>query len=51
MTVAQLAEQENIEPKGAAIAINGKIVRKAVWESTLLNEGDKVTAVKIAFGG
>lgn len=51
ITLGQLAARENIGLKGTAIAVNGKLVRKTVWDSTLLNEGDRLTVIKIAFGG
>ncbi len=50
-TVESLVRQEEINPQGTAIAVNDRIVRKTSWASTLLNPGDKVTVVKIAFGG
>lgn len=50
-TVSRLAEQENIGLRGVALALNDKVVRKNMWDTTLLKEGDKVTVVKIAFGG
>lgn len=50
-TVAKLAELHDIKPQGTAIAVNNKVVRKQFWGTTLLASGDKVSVVKIAFGG
>lgn len=51
MTLGQFAAKENIGVKGTAIAVNDRLVRKTVWDSTLLNDGDRLTVIKIAFGG
>lgn len=36
---------------GVAVAINDRIVRRAAWEETILNEGDAVVIIKAAYGG
>ena len=36
---------------GVAAAVNGEIVRKAVWESTRLAAGDQVEVVTAVQGG
>ncbi len=38
-------------PQGIAIALNGRVVRKAEWASTALNEGDRVEIVRAMQGG
>lgn len=51
LTLAELVRLENMETRGIAVAVNNKVVRKAVWDATLLSEGDRLTVIKIAFGG
>ena len=36
---------------GTAIAVNGKICIRQNWETTILNEGDRLTVISAAFGG
>lgn len=50
-TVQALLEQQNIFPSGIAVAVNDRIVRKLHWGTTFLNPDDKVTLIKVAFGG
>jgi len=38
-------------PKGYAIALNGALVRKNKWQSTMLAEGDRVEIVRAMQGG
>lgn len=51
MTVSDLLKNKNISQQGTAIAINNKIVRKIAWETTHLNDLDRVTIISAAFGG
>lgn len=51
LTLAELMKLENPETRGIAVAINNKVVRKTTWDTTLLTEGDRLTVIKIAFGG
>ena len=50
-TVQTLLEQENIRPQGVAVAVNDQVIRKSQWGLSILNPNDKVTIIKVAFGG
>ena len=51
MTLSELAKWKNIPLQGTAIAINDKLVKKDNWETTYLNNLDRVTVITAAFGG
>lgn len=38
-------------PKGYAIALNGALVRRDKWQSTMLADGDRVEIVRAMQGG
>ena len=38
-------------PQGVAIALNGRVVRRAEWAETRLSEGDRVEIVRAMQGG
>jgi sulfur carrier protein len=38
-------------PKGFAIALNGAVVRRDVWATTALSEGDRVEIIRAMQGG
>lgn len=50
-TVADLLEFKEVSPTGIAVAVNNKVVSKAAWDSTPLNEGDKVLVIAAVCGG
>lgn len=50
-TVATMLQELDIEPRGAAVAVNGEIVRRAEWTDTSLVDGDVVEIVSAAAGG
>lgn len=37
--------------KRIAIALNNTVIPKTAWESTFLNEGDKIVLITAAYGG
>ena len=48
------SETENLHldsPKGYAIALNGALIRKDKWLSTMLSDGDRVEIVRAMQGG
>ncbi len=46
------AEERGIEsPEGIAIAVNGRVVRRAAWSETPVNEGDRIEIVRAMQGG
>ena len=51
MTLSDLAKWKNIPLQGTAIAINDKLIKKDNWETTYLNNLDRVTVITAAFGG
>ncbi|MDD6190600.1 MAG: sulfur carrier protein ThiS [Firmicutes bacterium] len=50
-TVAEYLSATEYDPKRIAIERNGKIVPKAQYESTVLEEGDSVEVVSFVGGG
>lgn len=50
-SVADLLTSRGIAPRGIAVALNNKVVRRADWPVTLLNEGDHITIITAICGG
>jgi len=52
-TVADLIAGKGVEPqgRGVAVAVNGRIVPRAVWPDTRLAPGDAVEIVRALKGG
>lgn len=50
-TVAELLESRGVRATGVAVAVNDRVVRKAAWGDTRLNEGDKVMVITAVCGG
>jgi sulfur carrier protein len=50
-TVADLLSRHDIEPRGIAVAINGEVVRRGVWNETAIHDGAQVEIVTAAAGG
>ena len=52
-TVAQLLAARGIDPgaRFLAVAVNGAVVRRAVWDDMALNAGDAVEIVRPLQGG
>jgi sulfur carrier protein len=52
-TVAQLLADRGINPDARflAVAVNGAVVRRAVWDDAALNAGDAVEIVRPLQGG
>ncbi|MBN2965327.1 sulfur carrier protein ThiS [Sulfurospirillum sp. T05] len=50
-TLLELMHELGIEPKVMAAAINMNVVKKEVWETTALSEGDKVELLHFVGGG
>lgn len=51
MTVAELADMQDLPDRGVAVAINDRIVRRGDWSNHVLNDGDDVTVITAAYGG
>ncbi len=50
-SIADLAQQLDLPLRGVAIALNGEIVARSAWGTTLLESRSKVEVVSIAAGG
>jgi sulfur carrier protein len=52
-TVAQLLAARGIDPAARflAVAVNGAVVRRAIWDETALNTGDAVQIFRPLQGG
>jgi sulfur carrier protein len=50
-TVVALLEQLVIDPRGIAVALDGEIVRRSAWDSTVIEDGSSVEIVTAAAGG
>ena len=52
-TLAELLAQNGVdaEGKGVAVALNGRVVRRASWPETKLSPGDDVEIVRVRQGG
>jgi sulfur carrier protein len=51
MTLAQAVALLTSAPTGVAAALNGAVVRRAVWDSTSLADGDEVEVLTAVQGG
>ena len=50
-TVSDLAEKLELRPTGTAVAVNGRVIRRADWALTGLAANDKVMVINAAYGG
>jgi sulfur carrier protein len=50
-TVAELVKARALNAAGVAVALNGRVVPRAAWRTTLLAEGDVVEIVRAMQGG
>lgn len=51
LSVQALLEQLAIEQRGIAVALDGEIVHRAEWSSTLVRDGARIEIVTAAAGG
>ena len=51
ITVAELITHLALAPERLAIELNQRVVRRADWQKTTLNEGDRVEIVHFVGGG
>jgi thiamine biosynthesis protein ThiS len=49
--IRDLVESLGLTPQRLAVELNGRIVRRAEWDSTRISEGDKVEIVHFVGGG
>lgn len=50
-TIEALIERHGIDARGIAVALDGEIVRRSLWSSTLARDGSQVEIVTAAAGG
>ncbi len=50
-TLQGLIQELQIESRGVAIAINGRVVPQLQWGDAEVSQGDKVVIVSAVFGG
>ena len=52
-TLAALLEDKAVDTgqRGIAVALNGSVVTRSAWDSTILNPGDAVEIVRARQGG
>jgi len=50
-TIAALLADNEIDPRGVAVALNGAVVPRAAWDATRLSAGDAVEIVRARQGG
>jgi sulfur carrier protein len=53
-TIPDVLKNENMPEahwQAIAVACNGKVIRRADWQTTLLNDGDAIEIVKPFVGG
>jgi thiamine biosynthesis protein ThiS len=51
ITLAELVQQLALAPERLAIELNQRVVRRADWQQTAINEGDRVEIVHFVGGG
>jgi sulfur carrier protein len=50
-SVEQLLSRRGIEPRGIAVALDGEVIRRGMWDDTKLHDGVQVEIVTAAAGG
>jgi thiamine biosynthesis protein ThiS len=50
-SLPELVESLSLKPEQVAIELNQRVIRRAQWESTVLQEADKVEIVHFVGGG
>ena len=50
-SVAELLASRGIEVRGVAVALNGEVVSRSLWSSTMIEDGAAVEIVTAVAGG
>jgi sulfur carrier protein len=50
-TVAEILSRRAIETRGIAVALDGEVVRRSAWDSTVIPDGGAIEIVTAAAGG
>lgn len=51
VTLAELLTERGVTGPGIAVAIDGKVVRRADWAATPLSHGMEITVISAVCGG
>lgn len=51
ITLAELLTEQGVTGPGIAVAIDGKVVRRADWAATPLSDGMEITVISAVCGG
>lgn len=51
VTLGELLSAECLDGPGRAVAVDGNLVRRSEWNTTLLREGMKITVISAVCGG
>lgn len=49
--INQLVAEMQLPERGVALAVNNRVVPRTSWADTPVNEDDRITVIKAAFGG
>ena len=50
-SLQELATEISLQEKGVAVAVNNRMVTRADWNQTAINEGDNIVVIKAVCGG
>lgn len=50
-TLAQLMDEMQTPAQGTAVAVNGKVAKRADWADLTLKDGDDILVISAAYGG
>lgn len=50
-TVDALLAERTTSPRGVAVAVNGAVVPRSTWPTTVLHEGDRIELLRASQGG
>ena len=50
-SLQELATEIALPEKGVAVAVNNRMVTRADWNHTAINEGDNIVVIKAVCGG
>ena len=50
-SLQELATEISLPEKGVAVAVNNRMVTRADWSHTAINDGDNIVVIKAVCGG
>jgi len=51
LTIRELIDELDIEPRGIAVAVDTEVVRRSQWDETILSRQSRVEILTAAAGG